>query len=359
MRIWKLVSGILCIVLFGFIIFQSCAAGVVNAVLDNGDSSGTAGAIVAVLMLVAGIVSIATRNYKGKGGDIALLIMFGIAAGIGFAFAGIYGDLRIWAGWCAICAIMAIISLVISGKSSEKQEQDVFIPKKPTMQTKSEPEVAMSEPMVLPKAIMTQDLEPEPETTLIQETMPSSVKELPAVQAVSPPEETQMPYTLSIPELEEEFEDIISQYQRALDAMGKEKEKALLQADLYKAKAMSFKAERDTLVTALKKRWRPEDVLDSEELSAEPKALEQAKKRIERLEAERDSQADSLRQADERIRELEGQLKDEDIYDYPEENLGEMPLPDFEDQKQVLMEMQEELALLEEQLRKENSLDGR
>ena len=36
-----------------------------------------------------------------------------------------------------------------------------------------------------------------------------------------------------------------------------------------------------------------------------------------------------------------------------------MPLPDFEDQKQVLMEMQEELALLEEQLRKENSLDGR
>lgn len=164
---------------------------------------------------------------------------------------------------------------------------------------------------------------------------------------------------MTIEQLSAQFEDIIGQYQRALNAMAEEKEKAILQADLYKAKAMSFKAERDTLVTALRKRWRPEDVLDSEQLRADPKAMGQAKKKIERLEAERDSQAESLRQADARIRELEAQLKGENIIDYPEENLGEMPLPDFEDQKQVLMEMQEELALLEEQLRKENSLDGR
>ena len=164
---------------------------------------------------------------------------------------------------------------------------------------------------------------------------------------------------MTIEELSAQFEDIIGQYQRALNAMAEEKEKAFLQADLYKAKAMSFKAERDTLLAALKKRWRPEDVLDSEELRRDPKAIEQAKKRIERLEAEREVQAESLRQADARIRELEAQLRGENTYDYPEENLGEMPLPDFEDQKQVLMEMQEELALLEEQLRKENSLDGR
>ena len=164
---------------------------------------------------------------------------------------------------------------------------------------------------------------------------------------------------LTIEELSAQFEDIIGQYQKALDAMAEEKEKALLQADLYKARAMSFKVARDSLVVALKKRWRPEDVLDSDELGADPKELEQAKKKIERLEAERDSLADSLRQADARIRELEAQLRGTRINDYPEENLGEMPLPDFEDQKLVLMEMQEELALLEEQLRKENSLDGR
>ena len=166
---------------------------------------------------------------------------------------------------------------------------------------------------------------------------------------------------LTIEELSAQFEDIIGQYQKALDAMAEEKEKALLNADLYKARSISFKAERDSLLMALKKRWRPEDVLDSEDLGADPKALEQAKRRIERLEAERDSLADSLRQADARIRELEAQLRGQNNTDdyYPEENLGEMPLPDFEDQKQVLMEMQEELALLEEQLRKENSFDGR
>ena len=164
---------------------------------------------------------------------------------------------------------------------------------------------------------------------------------------------------MTIEELSAQFEDIIGQYQRALNAKEEEKEKAVLQADLFKARAMSFKAERDSLIQALKKRWRPEDVLDGEELGGDPKALEQAKEKIARLEAERDGLANSLRQADARIRELEAQLRGESIDYYPEENLGEMPLPDFEDQKKVLMEMQEEHALLEEQLRKESSLDGR
>ena len=358
MRIWKLVSGILCIVLFGFIIFQSCAAGIVNAIEDNGDISGSAGVIVAVLMLAAGIISIVTRKNKGKGGNIALLILFGIAAGIGFAFAGIYSDLRIWAGWCAICAIMAIISLVVSGKSSEKKGQDELIQTRSTTQMQPESEKAISETMILPE-VMTQETEYIPETTPIQETIPSSEKVLPSVQTMSQPEKIQVSETLSIPQLEEEFEDIIGQYQKALDAMAEDKEKSLLQADLYRAKALSLKAERDSLIKALKKRWRPEDILESKDLSEGAGTSEQAKKRIAALEAERDSQAESLRQADARIRELEAQLKGENIIDYPEENLGEMPLPDFEDQKQVLMEMQEELALLEEQLRKENSLDGR
>lgn len=358
MRIWKLVSGILCIVLFGFIIFQSCAAGIVNAIEDNGDISGSAGVIVAVLMLAAGIVSIVTRNNKGKGGNIALLILFGIAAGIGFAFAGIYSDLRIWAGWCAICAIMAIISLVMSGKSSEKKGQDELIQTRSMTQMQPESKKAISETMILPE-VMTQETEFIPETMPIQETIPSSEKVLPSVQAMSQPEKIQVSETLSIPQLEEEFEDIIGQYQKALDAMAEDKEKSLLQADLYRAKALSLKAERDSLIKVLKKRWRPEDILESKDLSEGAGMSEQAKKRIAALEAERDSQAESLRQADARIRELEAQLKGENIIDYPEENLGEMPLPDFEDQKQVLMEMQEELALLEEQLRKENSLDGR
>ena len=72
MRVWKLVSGILSIILFAVVMFQSCAAGVVNALEDNGGISGSVGVIVGILMLAGGIVSIATRNKTGKGHDIAL-----------------------------------------------------------------------------------------------------------------------------------------------------------------------------------------------------------------------------------------------------------------------------------------------
>lgn len=61
MKVWKLVSGILSIILFVFVSFQSCAAGVSNALEANGEASGSAGIIVAILMLAGGIVSIATK----------------------------------------------------------------------------------------------------------------------------------------------------------------------------------------------------------------------------------------------------------------------------------------------------------
>ena len=109
MKTWKLVSGILCIVLSIFVMFQSSIAGLGNVLSENGEVSGSAGLLVAVLMLVGGIVSIVTRN-GGKGGAIALLIIFGLAALLGFANAGTYADLNIWSGWCLICAILALLS---------------------------------------------------------------------------------------------------------------------------------------------------------------------------------------------------------------------------------------------------------
>ena len=67
MKVWKLVSGILSIILFVFVSFQSCAAGVSNALEANGEASGSAGIIVAILMLAGGIVSIATRKIVRQG----------------------------------------------------------------------------------------------------------------------------------------------------------------------------------------------------------------------------------------------------------------------------------------------------
>lgn len=105
------------IVLFLIVSFQSCAAGISNTLSDNGEVGGSAGVLVAIFLLAGGIVSIATRNSKGKGGNIALIILFGLATIIGLALAGSYLDLKIWAAWCAINVVLAIIALVKTPKN--------------------------------------------------------------------------------------------------------------------------------------------------------------------------------------------------------------------------------------------------
>jgi len=121
MKTWKLVSGILSIILFVLVAFQSCAAGISNAMEENGESSGSAGIIVAVMLLAGGIVSIATRRSEGKGGNVALIVLFGIGALCGFALAGSFADLNIWAGWCLINAIVAVVAM-IKGKKQNIEE---------------------------------------------------------------------------------------------------------------------------------------------------------------------------------------------------------------------------------------------
>jgi len=118
MKTWKLVSGILSIVLSVFVFLQSGLAGLANTLQENGEVGGSAGVIVAILLLAGGIVSIATRS-GGKGSCIALLLMFGLAALLGFGLAGSYGDLTIWAGWCLICAVVAFLGLF--GKKKKRE----------------------------------------------------------------------------------------------------------------------------------------------------------------------------------------------------------------------------------------------
>ena len=118
MKTWKLVSGILSMILFVLVAVQSCAAGVVNALEDNGGTSGSIGMLVGVLMLAGGIVSVATRKSQGKGGNIALVILFGLAALMGFVGYGNYSDLVIWAFWCLINAILAVIAIIKNKKDA-------------------------------------------------------------------------------------------------------------------------------------------------------------------------------------------------------------------------------------------------
>ena len=115
MKTWKLVSGILSIVFSVFIFFQSSIVGLGNTLQENEEFGGTAGLVVAILLLAAGIISICVRK-GGKGGSIALLIIFCLASLIGYAGAGSYGDLKIWATWCLICAVLALLSILKKNK---------------------------------------------------------------------------------------------------------------------------------------------------------------------------------------------------------------------------------------------------
>ena len=112
MKTWRLVSGILCCVLSAYIVFQSMAAGLLIAVSQSSDKGASAGIFVAGLVLAAGVVSIVARK-GGKGGNIALLVLFGLAAFIAFSNAKVYQDLMVWGGWCVICGIVAAINFVL------------------------------------------------------------------------------------------------------------------------------------------------------------------------------------------------------------------------------------------------------
>ena len=95
MKTWKLVSGIISIVLSVFVVFQSMIAGLANALEESGQVSGSAGLVVSICMLCGGIVSIVSRKNNSKGTNIALLILFSLATLTGFVLAENYSDLYI------------------------------------------------------------------------------------------------------------------------------------------------------------------------------------------------------------------------------------------------------------------------
>lgn len=114
MKTAKLVIGIVSIVLFLFIAFQSCAAGAVNALEGNGESSGSAGMVTAACMLVAGIVGICTRK-GGKGGYVSA--GFYIFGGImGISNYGSFSDLLIWSILSFVFALVYIIGGIKQNK---------------------------------------------------------------------------------------------------------------------------------------------------------------------------------------------------------------------------------------------------
>lgn len=112
----RLVAGILSIVFSLFILLQSCAAGISNALEENGATSGTSGFMLAICMLAAGIVGIATRKSHSKGGPIAAVILYWFGAILTIGTGSTYGDLPIWGGLAALFGLLFLISAIKTKK---------------------------------------------------------------------------------------------------------------------------------------------------------------------------------------------------------------------------------------------------
>ena len=88
-----------------------------NALQENGATSGSSGLVCAIMYLVGGIVSIASRNAKGIGGSVACVILYLFGFFVAMPGADTYGDLSVWGG---LCVILAIFHLVCAVKTKKK-----------------------------------------------------------------------------------------------------------------------------------------------------------------------------------------------------------------------------------------------
>lgn len=115
----KKVIGIISIVLSSFVGLQSMIAGLGNTIVNNGEVSGTAGFILAIIMLVSGILTLASRESKGV---LITAIVFYILGGItGLCNVGSYADLQIW----------SILNLIFAGalifKVTDKKKATIIV----------------------------------------------------------------------------------------------------------------------------------------------------------------------------------------------------------------------------------------
>lgn len=125
MKTWKLVSGILSILLFVMISFESCSIILAMEMMEMEDSAGYFGLLMSAFLLASGIVSIISRK-GGEALQIALIALFLLALVSGaLAFRNFFGDMILWCVWCLVNLILAVISFRSEGKKSMIHEAQV------------------------------------------------------------------------------------------------------------------------------------------------------------------------------------------------------------------------------------------
>jgi hypothetical protein len=107
--IMKKLLGVISIILVAGFALQSLAARI-GSTLANKGVSGTAGWILALLILVAGIIILVAKESKGM--TITSIVLYVVGGIIGLVNAGGYVDLRLWSIVSFILAVLLIYDVV-------------------------------------------------------------------------------------------------------------------------------------------------------------------------------------------------------------------------------------------------------
>lgn len=119
MKTWKLVSGIFTMLFSIFATFSGIVFGIDNAINKRADGGDSNVLVINMFFFMAGLVSICVRKSK-IAGNIAIIILYGITALIGFSSGGSQGQWTVVAAWSTICAAIAAISLYKNIKKSKQ-----------------------------------------------------------------------------------------------------------------------------------------------------------------------------------------------------------------------------------------------
>ena len=123
MKTTKLVIGIISIVLCCICFLQACALSIAESLMDD-NVGAAAGILVSFCMLIAGIITISTRN-GGKGGYAAGGFYL---AGAYIAFNNLengYADLEIWMILSATFGIVMIFCTAKEEKNAQKEQENL------------------------------------------------------------------------------------------------------------------------------------------------------------------------------------------------------------------------------------------
>ncbi|MBR2807341.1 MAG: hypothetical protein IKE18_11270 [Oscillospiraceae bacterium] len=112
----KLILGILSIIVSIFVLFQSCVAGLGNALEANGESGGFFGALVAFNLLASGVIAIAARRSEKKTAMIIAAALLWLSYFFGKIFSGSFGDLVIWGFLSYAIGVVYLFSVMTNKK---------------------------------------------------------------------------------------------------------------------------------------------------------------------------------------------------------------------------------------------------